>query len=422
MKVGRGRWLGVVALLCSGCRPVEAPAALEHRVYVWQRAWTEDVRASVAEHGGRFAALDLLGAQVTWDRASAAVPRVHPIALDKEAVASVAKAGRPVGLVLRVEVPPEPLTGQGLSTIGDEAAVLLTRCRALGLAPAEIQLDFDAPTARLGELVRLLQAIRDRVGPVPVAFTALPAWLGSRSLAEAASLADRFVLQVHSLDLARGPGPALVRSKDALQWAKKAEALGRPFWIALPTYSYLGALDESGRLLSAFAEAPGNVPDGAVRLEAVSADPIQLSELVMALERSRLEHLRGVAWFRMPVTGDARNWRWPTLAAVLEGRKPAARIHAKASDGTRGEILIEVSNEGDRDGPLPELRLRSLEGRITAFDGIGGCRLIELGSGTLSVQPAAADSLAPGERRVVGWLRLREGGASRVEIHGSNEP
>jgi hypothetical protein len=36
-------------------------------------------------------------------------------------------------------------------------------------------------------------------------------------------------------------------------------------------------------------------------------------------------NLAGLIWYRLPNEDDDLNWRWPTLAAVMQGRAPDPR-------------------------------------------------------------------------------------------------
>ena len=79
---------------CGRAAPPPPPATLRHEAYVWQRAWTGAVGASVATTSPALAGLRVLTAEVdgtgavTW-------PAVDAGAL--------ARAGRPVTAVLRLD-------------------------------------------------------------------------------------------------------------------------------------------------------------------------------------------------------------------------------------------------------------------------------------------------------------------------------
>jgi hypothetical protein len=34
-----------------------------------------------------------------------------------------------------------------------------------------------------------------------------------------------------------------------------------------------------------------------------------------------------IIWYRVPIATDTRNWRWPTLSAVMSGRLPEHKLN-----------------------------------------------------------------------------------------------
>src|SRR5262245_8972385 len=69
---------------------------IRNEVYVWQRAWTQPVREAVTEHGTNFSGMVPLKAEISWKDKK---PQLTRVAID---YATLAKAGSPVGLALRI--------------------------------------------------------------------------------------------------------------------------------------------------------------------------------------------------------------------------------------------------------------------------------------------------------------------------------
>src|SRR5439155_25472501 len=130
---------------------------------------------------------------------------------------------------------------------------------------------------------------------------------------------------------------------------ERAGRLGIPFRVALPTYGYAFAFDPTGNFIGLSAEGPSrNWPEGSLLREA-PAQPDAMARLVNEWTVDRPDALRGIIWYRLPVTGDRRNWSWPTLAAVMAGRVPVAKLSADLRKPQPGLAEIDLINEGDGD-------------------------------------------------------------------------
>jgi hypothetical protein len=189
-----------------------------------------------------------------------------------------------------------------------------------------------------------------------------------------------------------------------------------PFRVALPTYGYIAMFDDQGMLAGLLAEGrPSALADGLLVRE-VSADPAAMAALVAHWTRSRPAAMQGIVWYRLPVEGDRLNWAWPTFARVLRGEAPAGSLVVlarEATDGPGSGTLLEViaENGGDLDVELPrDLAVRWTDGvRLLGADALAGmewrrdaecsvrfARFVGLGDARLR----------PGERRMLGWIRL----------------
>src|SRR5215203_5248784 len=68
----------VMALWTNRPPVVQTTSALQQDVYVWQRSWSEDIRAAVQERSPRFGEVVVLVAEVAWKNGQPKVSRVKP--------------------------------------------------------------------------------------------------------------------------------------------------------------------------------------------------------------------------------------------------------------------------------------------------------------------------------------------------------
>ncbi len=433
------RTLAAVLLLSlsfSNCGPSgRASGPLPHEAYVWQRAWTPAVREAVGR-AGNFRSLTVLGAEVDL---SSRPPRVVRPAIAWDVLGGLGGLkGRPVGIALRIGRfhgwgggPSGGDTGrfaddpETVRLLADLAGSLAREAASHGLDLWEIQLDYDCPESKLADYPILVRAVKQAAAPVPVTLTALPSWLRhATAFRELARSSDGFVLQVHSLRPPSRPGePAeLVDEAEAVDAVEQAARAGVPFRVALPTYSYGAVFDERGALLGLAAEgAPtaGAAPGRTVkRMRTIASDPAMMIRLLDGWTRDRPARLQAVIWYRLPTSGDARNWPRETLDAVMAGRLPRPEVRAELREPQENLKEIDLVNEGDAEAPLPPLHIRWDSGSLMAADAIAGTRLVRTGPSEARVDvPAAVRALRPGERRTVAWLRLTRPAEVHVEIH-----
>ncbi len=377
-------------------------------LYVWQRAWTDDVEAAVARSGREAAGFTVLAAEVSF---SSGAPRVAHVRADWAALKA---AGRPVGLALRVGPYAGNFEREGEVTRGlaSLARSMMMNAREAGIEPVELQVDFDCPESRLDGYRVWVQALKEAVRPVPVAVTVLPCWLNRSSFAPLVRAADGFVLQVHSIERPAGPEAPIVLcdAAAARKWVEDAAAAGVPFRVALPTYGYLVAFDADGKYLGLSAEGPSSSwPAGAV-LRPARADAVSLARLISDWRADRPAAMRGVIWYRMPVDGDRLNWTWPTLTAVMDGRIPKPGLAVEVTQPQPGLAEVTLVNRGDADATTFErVRVEWRQDRLLGADGMGGYGVDSFGNGwCLFTRPGRVAPIVPGERRTIGWLRFEQ--------------
>jgi hypothetical protein len=379
---------------------------MKQDAYVWQRAWTPEVRLAVQRAAPRLARLVVLAGELEWGQGS---PRIIRPDIPWPLLVSL---GTPVGLALRSSAPPSP--DDAGAAISHLAAQLVTEARACGLEPAELQLDVDWPVSRLSACRSWTAATRSAVPGVPVTITALPAWLEDRLFAAVARDAGGFVLQVHGLEI---PRLNAMRTCDPVVARRAVERAARakvPFRVALPTYGYRASF--RGERLTAYAtdgetRAGGS---GAVAFE-VRTDAGAMAGLLSGWIDDRPAALLGAIWYRLPVDSDRRNWSWATFDAVLSGRIPASRVSATAVRDPAGAIEVLLQNSGDADLEAPTVVAVWSGARIVAADGLAEYRArIDAPSAVRFVPPSMW--FAPGARATIGWLRLDSAAEVRVEV------
>ncbi len=421
-----GRWrplLGAVAgaaviagILCL--RPSAGPRAsgpLSQEAYVWQRAWTEPVRLSIREQATRLDRLVVLKAEVAFHGSE---PRVMRVAVD---YATLRGLGRPIGLALRIGPYPGPFSREDAAgrLLSGLAAELVAEARTNGVPLAELQVDFDCAEQKLAGYQCWVEWLRAGVAPTPLVITVLPAWLGQPTFPSLVGAADGFVLQVHSLARPKSPGDAfrLCDPASARRAVERAAKLGRPFRVALPTYGYLAAFDRNGRFIGLSAEGPVPTWPAGVVLRDIHAEPEAMAELIRGWLAERPRELTGVAWYRFPVAGDQRNWRWATLAKVMAGESPRADVRAEARQAESSLVEVELFNRGTAEQKAPMCVTVSWpRGRLVASDGLLAYEAVGATADSIQFQrKAAGPALAPGERRTIGWLRFESETEVRVK-------
>jgi hypothetical protein len=396
-------------LVANGPRPRRTSGTLPHEIYVWQRAWDEAVPAALERSAGQAAGFVALAAEVSWEDGRAHVARAH---LDYGALRDT---GKPVGLALRVGPHAGPFDDRNDATalLVGLAASLIGEARAAGLEPAELQIDFDCATSKLDGYRRWVEAIRAATADVPLAITALPTWLPEPAFAALARATDGYVLQVHSLEPPGGPEApmSLCEPAAARRCVDKADRVGVPFRVALPTYGYLAAFREDGSLLGISAEGRSRAWDEDVALRSVRSDPAAMARLVRDWEGDPPAALMGIIWYRLPVEGDQLNWRWQTLSAIIAGRvpRPETRVEVVRPEPELADIFLVNAGETGISSPVC-VDVTWQQGDLLAADGLRGCTAQSTsptGARLRLADPEGLAPLAPGERRHIAWLRFR---------------
>jgi len=404
-----------LALGAAGCRDRPGPPrpdALTHAAYVWRQGWDETAAASLA---GRVwpARLTELNVLVGECGLGPAGRRVHPPWSALRATGKTLSLSVRIGTRHALGGPAEPDLSEGLALLrqGWEAA------RAAGLSVATVQVDFDCPSRLLGAYADRIAAAKRAWPEVRLTVTTLPTWLKEPGFVRLIAAADGWTLQLHGTQRPNLAKPVpLFDESQALGWIEQAEALGRPFRVALPTYAYLACYSGTGAYLGVRAENT-ELPKGTARTQALPVDPAQVIGLLRRLEERRHAPVLGVDWFRLPFPGDRQNWTMAGWSQVIAGQGMA---HACSPELKVDGALVDVTlvNPTDQPLPVPAVELAWPGARALGADATADWVASPRDEGLVFRPHPLAGFLAPGERRVVGWVRLAEPRPVEVRVGG----
>ena len=271
-----------------------------------------------------------------------------------------------------------------------------------------------------------MRAIRGAIQPMRIVITTLPSWLDEPAFPSLVREAGHYVLQVHSVASPLGDAHATVCDPSlARKWVVRAEKIGLPFEIALPTYRSLAGYGADGKLLGAVSDGARPAWPAGTRMREYSTDAEAMARLVDEWTKARPPHCEGLLWYRLPVDTDRNNWRWPTLRAVIAGHAPrvsrALLINNAAPTNTPLELAdVSLLNDGESDD-LPrdavEIHWDAAKAHATA-EALPGwdVNLQEAGTAKFSPRPESIRHLPAGDARAIGWLRLEPAAAIHVEV------
>jgi hypothetical protein len=399
-------------LACAG------ETSLRQDAYVWQRAWNDPLRAALAEHGGSFSNLVVLNAEVSWKfqtPTTTLVPVDYTLLADTRAHTGLAlRIGTYSGRFSDSNSPSRFLAALAVS--------LLASARSNGVTPVEFQVDYDCASATLGEYVYLAKAIRHAIAPVPLFVTTLPAWLGQPALKDLLKETDGFVLQVHSLQRPKDAASHfdLCDTNQAARWVAQASRLNTPFRVALPTYSYVLAFAPSGRFIGLSAEGPQKAWPANTQIREVKTDPAAMAGLIQNWLERRPPLMKGVIWYRFPISTDAQNLPWASLEAVMNGRAPRTDCHAAISQRDNlSEVSLVNSGEAEfRSSAVVRIDWdKNPLSRPDSFDALADFKAVDQPPASLIFTSQKKQiSIAPGRHQIIGWIRFRKPIAVRASL------
>ena len=298
----------------------------------------------------------------------------------------------------------------------DLAKQLLSDARAHDVNLEEFQFDFDCAQKNLGSYRTWLLALKPVVQPTRFVITVLPAWLNDSEFRKLVREVDGYVLQVHSVPISAGKNAKLSDAHLARDWVRKAARFGIPFGVALPTYRCAAGYGPDRKLLSVAMDSVQPAWPPGTRVLEFGADADEIAALVNDWQITRPAQLRELIWYRIPIATDARNWRWPTLSAVMSGRFPKHKLNVLQE----GENPVDLSifNAGEADEQLNANVTATWNGAgLTASDALAGWNMkSENGRAIFRVTASHGLRLPPGAMRKIGWLRFDQTTTLETEL------
>jgi hypothetical protein len=136
------------------------------------------------------------------------------------------------------------------------------------------------------------------------------------------------------------------------------------------------------------------------------ADADEIAALVHEWQKARPPQLREFIWYRVPIATDTRNWRWPTLAAVMAGRPPKHQLSVRQEGAN--PIDLSIVNAGEADEQLNvNVTAKWSKADLEACDALSGWRVrSENSRAVFSSVAQSGFRLPPGATRKIGWLRF----------------
>lgn len=415
LAVGTGALLVVLAVILYHVRDFQPVVERQNgrfpqEIYVWQRRWDAALSKALEQAAPQASGFTVLAAEVSWKNGRA--DRVVRVPTD---YSTLKATGKPVGLAFRIGPYSGPFgkRSDATSLLTEIAASLVADAREAGVEPAELQIDFDCAESKLDGYRKWVEALREKIRPVPLTITVLPCWLKHRAFKGLARAADGFVLQVHSLERPKGVEAAitLCDSGSAFRWVEQAGRVGVPFRVALPTYGYIVAFDKDGRFIGLSAEGPSRAWDEGTILRVVRSEPVAMAKLVQRWQQDRPYNMRGVIWYRLPVESDRLNWKWVTLSAIMAGRIPreSLQVEVEYPEPELAEIVLVNDGETDQSAGV-SIKIECEQEKIVAADGLRGYIITRTNSSGICLQydgEKIFSTIRAGERWKIGWIRFK---------------
>jgi hypothetical protein len=344
----------------------------------------------------------LLGAEINFSGKGSEIVKAS---IDWDAVA---RQTQHCSIALRVAPFSGPIRADDspAHTIAEVAKQLLDDARAHHVKIEEFQFDFDCAQKNLGAYRSWLSMLRRIVHPIRFAITVLPAWLDEQEFLSLVRETDGYVLQVHSVPISTHGSATLCDSKLVREWIARAEKLHMAFSVALPTYRCAAGYAYDGKLLSvAMDSVQPSWPPG-TRILNFGADADEIAGLVHEWQKARPSLLRELIWYRVPTATDTRNWRWPTLAAVMAGRPPKHQLEVRQEGAN--PIDLSIVNAGEADEQLDaDVTAKWSTADLEACDALSGWRVRwENNCAVFSSIAQNGFRLPPGATRKIGWFRF----------------
>lgn len=399
--------LGIVS-----CAPAPRPRhnPLTHSAYVWRQGWTAEAVASLTECKlpEPLSALNVLVGECGLSRGPRAInPPWKELSGHGRAITLSVRIGTRKAIVGKDEI--DLSEGFGLLMSG------LAQAKAADVQVESLQLDFDCPERLLRAYAEQINILKTDSRGLPLTITTLPSWLDAADFDKLIAATDGWTLQLHSTSRPKlDRKNHLFSANQAEAWTNRAMRFGKPFRVALPTYAYLACFGKRGEYLGMHAEQSG-FPAGTLRTIALPADPAEVSAYLRILDDGRYGQISGVDWFRLPLSGDRQNWTMRGFGDILAGRTLSAQPDVITTQ--KGELYdLSVRNTTDQPLVLPSVNAKWNQGHVVGVDATYAWRTEVRAKAIRFACHDFTEFIAPGEQRVVGWLRLSEPQTLTTEI------
>jgi len=405
----------IIFSVILGC----AEAAMEQQAYVWQRSWTPRVEKAIEQHAELLGGLTVLCSEVSF---SDGKPRSIQVSPHWDLLKS---SGLPISLAIRAGSYSGSFDAEAPMTrvLLGEVSQMLAAARVAGLEPTAVEIDFDCATQRLEGYAEWLRLIRTRLDDVALSITTLPTWMSRpEAFGQLVARTDHFVLQVHSIQRADSIDSEAMLCHPTLtkKWTEQAAGFGKPYHVALPTYAYRLAYDESGELVEVAGENALPIQNPAWRYRVIRAEPKEMSSLVREFEKERPEDCLGVIWYRLPIGEERHNWDALTWRAVMAGRVGGEAWEVKSRLTSEAVVEIELIQNSVIAAEPPRQIIVSLgNGTALAWDGQRNYSVrADQDHGLIWEWPTnmSPPLLAQGTRWTIGWLLMEAPASLKIAI------
>jgi len=267
-------------------------------MYIWQRVWTPELSVSIGNWSKKLSGLKILSGYFERGKYKSVDIKWNEIPKKTN-----------LTLVFRIN-------GVKLPALDEISALInkqISKAKQNSHHIDYIEIDFDSPTSKLDVYQKWLSQLKNQLSnKIKISITALPTWQHSEKLNGLLSVVDHYVLQVHSVD---SPEQGLVDFAGAVSSVIYfSENYNKPFVVSLPNYWYRAALDNNNNIKAILAESQLIDSPG---LRQIFAEPAQLLNLKLDIEKMQLKNLMGWVWFRMPTSNDKQIFAEVTMNKLI---------------------------------------------------------------------------------------------------------
>ncbi|MDI2091553.1 DUF3142 domain-containing protein [Commensalibacter oyaizuii] len=374
-----------VCLLCLS-QSTHTHRVLPQQAYIWQKRWLSTLIPSIQQSTPYLTGWRFLAGEYEPDETTI-YPSIDFTTLNQTQL--------PLTAVYRFDrIRPLPTAGEILKLVKDSPTYHQHHIY-------RIELDLDWPTLKLQHYISLLKTIKQQLPKnIYLTITVIPDWLNSPYFPQLTQQINHAILQVHTVD---NPTMGLINIQNALRYIDKMNRISkRPFYVALPTYGLRVGMNSFGSIY--YIEGENNLKAGPFGHELYS-DPQQLRKLIQQLEQNPPFQLKGIIWFRLPVTNDQRNWSLRTWLTMLQHLPLIQQFSVDQIPHPNDPKLLNIRLTNIGNTPLELPKIIPLQCSIA--DGFTPYRFTTTPSGNyvLKLNVPSARPLNTNQQLIIGWMR-----------------